>query len=145
MVAREERRAKSADNEGGPVENNGGGGDWKTQPTLPGASKRMVRDGQPWFFHPPRRKWVLDTNRISATVSPAALSATPAIVPPETIAPMSPAPAENIPAINTVTGTLSTWTNDQGFHRIFIQGTRTLDHKGAAGQEAMTNMLATFE
>jgi hypothetical protein len=106
MVAREERRAKSADNEGGPVENNGGGGDWKTQPTLPGASKRMVRDGQPWFFHPPRRKWVLDTNRISATVSPAALSATPAIVPPETIAPMSPAPAENIPAINTVTGTL---------------------------------------
>jgi hypothetical protein len=50
MAAREERRVRSAENEGRPVENNGGGVDWKLQPPLPGASKKMVRDGQHWFF-----------------------------------------------------------------------------------------------
>jgi hypothetical protein len=64
--------------------------------------KRMVRDGQHWFFQPRVIKWVLDKNHISATVGPATTSATPDIVPPEHIAPMSPAPAETIPAINTL-------------------------------------------
>jgi hypothetical protein len=44
---------------------------------------------------------------------------------------MSPAPVETIPAINTATGTLLPGSNDQGFPKFFVQGTRTLNFKGA--------------
>jgi hypothetical protein len=116
-----------------------GGVDWKLQPPLPGSLKIMVRDGQHWVFQQSGKKLVLDKNHITATVTPvlprATPSATPYIVPPEPSAPMSPAPADTIPSINTATGTLvhCYLKNDHGFPVIFFQGTRTLNCKGATG------------
>jgi hypothetical protein len=56
MAAREERRVRSAENEGGPAENNGGGEDWKTQPPLPGSFEKNGARRATLFFSSAREK-----------------------------------------------------------------------------------------
>jgi hypothetical protein len=109
----------------------------------------MVRDGQHCFFQPLGRKWVLDKNHTTATVSPALTSATPsatpAILPPEPSAPMSPAPANTIPAINIVTGTILPVQMTRASLESLFRECELSIAKAQQTQEAMENLLATFE
>jgi hypothetical protein len=92
---------------------------------------------------------VLDKNHITATVTPvlpsAMPSATPDIIPPEQSSPMSPEPAETIPAINTATRTLLPGQMTRSSLESLVRERELSIANAQQAQEAMANIVATFE